>query len=207
MKLTQFYAVWIVIFLVIWLPIRYYSPLSLRTIHTFQLPSAACTNTLVSYLNSFSAVREGLFELFILVPFSVVFMLWAGGRRLHFVVSVVALTWAVIMFATDINDMAYANAPPNDPNFNPANLARDNRWCLYWGGQAGTSLLCSNVGPCSGSPVDPATFMIDGPFLFRFVLNMFIILMIAINLWLMKKPDDEPVAEASKKNVRYNIKK
>lgn len=207
MKLTKVYIAWIVIWLAVWIPLRYWSPLALRIRHTFQLPSNVCTNTLVSDLNSFEAVREGLFVLFILIPFSACFMLWSKEKRPHLLVSFLGLIWSVIMFCYDINDMAYANIPPNDPNFRPENLARDNRWCLYWGGQPGTSLICANNGPCSGSPVDPNTFMVNGPFVFRFVLNLFILLLIAINLWLMRQPDEEQKVkvEEVKKPIRYNI--
>lgn len=205
MKVTNFYVYWIVVWLVIWVPFRYWSPVRV-TRNTYQLPSVGCTNTLVSDLDTFEAVREGLFVLFILVPFSVCYMLWSKERRLHIVVSFVFLIWSVVMFACDISDIAYANAPPNDPNFKIPNLARDNRYCLYWGGQPGTSLLCANTAPCMGSPVDPQTFGINGPFLLRFVLNLLILLMIALNLWLLRQKDDEEEVKTTVQPVRYNIK-
>jgi hypothetical protein len=200
--MKNFYVYWIVVWLIIWMPMRYWSPVRV-TRNTYQLPSAACTNTLISDLDTFEAVREGLFVLFILVPFSVCYMLWSETRRLHIVVSFLALIWAVVMFACDINDIAYANAPPNDPYFKITNFARDNRWCLYWGGQPGTALLCANNGPCMGSPVDPQTFGINGPFLTRFVFNILLILMISLNLWLMRQENPPVVVE---KNIRYKIK-
>lgn len=208
MKVNSFYVYWIVVWLVLWMPLRYWSPVRV-TRNTYQLPSSGCTNTLTSDLDTFEAVREGLFVLFILVPFSLIYMLWMNERRAHIVVLFLAFIWSVTMFACDISDMAYANAPPNDPNFKIPNFARDNRWCLYWGGQPGTALLCANNGPCSGSPVDPETFGINGPFLVRFVLNLFILLMIIMNIWLMRQVNEETTAEQEvevKKPVRYNIK-
>jgi hypothetical protein len=212
-KIVKIYIVWIIVYLFVFIPIQYWSPLALRIRHTFQLPSTACTNTLVSDLNSFDAVREGLLILYILIPFSACFMLWSKEWRVHLVVSFVFLIWALVMFSYDIDSMAYANVPPNDPKFSIQNLARDNRWCLYYAGQVGTSLLCANTGPCSGSPVDPATFMINGPFLYRFVLNVFILLMIAFNLWIMWNylkvgtVSKKPVAPLVSKPIRYERKK
>jgi hypothetical protein len=186
--LSRFYVYFIIAWLCIWIPLRYYAPLQLRIRHTYQLPAAACTNTLVSDYDTFEGVREGLMVFYILVPFAACLMIWSResiGWTTHLLTALTGMVWALIMVSYDINDLSHANVPPNDPNFRIQNLARDNKWCLYWGGQPGTDLLCSNSAPCVGSPVDPTSFTPNRPFLFRFLFNIFILLMITFDVWLL----------------------
>jgi len=218
-KLSNFFVFYIMIWVIIWIPFRYYSVLALRIRHTYQLPSTNCTNSLVSDLNDFSSVREGLFVLYILVPFSACLMLWGKNPNtwtIHIFVLFFAFFWGLMNFSYDINDLSYANIPPNDPNFRPQNLARDNRWCLYWAGQVGTELLCSNVGPCVGpgvAAVDPNSFTPNGTFYARFAFNIIIIVKIMVDFWaswkwkkvVLKKEEDEPIK--AKLIVRYQPRK
>lgn len=218
--ISRFYVYWILVWLCVWIPLRYYI-IELRPRDTYQLPSTACTNTLVSDLDSFEVVREGLVVLYILVPFAACFMIWTResiGWRVHLVTALLGLVWALVMFSSDINDLAHANVPPNDPNFRPQNLARDKKWCLYWGGQVGTELICSNTGPCAGSPVDPNSFTINRGYLIRFVFNIFIMLLIAFDIWLLimwkqtvlKTATAATAAQQEEKplpSLRYTIKK
>ncbi len=88
------------------------------------------------------------------------------------------------MFAYDVDDIRYANVAPTDPNFNIANLARDARYCLYYYSQPGADLLCTMTSACSGSAVDPNSFMVNGPFVYRFSLNLLLIIMIGYSFWL-----------------------
>lgn len=226
--LVQFFVIYVVVWIVLWIPFRYYTPLALRIRHTYQLPSANCTNTLVSDLGTFDAVREGLMEIYIVIPFTVCLMLWASDMKswlFHITLCILACAWGAINFAYDVNNLIYANVPPNDANFKPENLARDNRWCLYWGGQVGTDLLCANTGPCVGanvSAVDPDTFMINASFLTRFAFNVLIILLIVIDIWMSwawkvfisppsstddSPPPPSPTDEVSAKITRFYPRK
>ncbi len=213
--LSRYYVYFIVVWLAIWVPLRFYTPLALKVRYTYQLPAAACTNTLISDVSSFEAVREGLMEMLILVPFSMCFMVWTNeltGWFVHLGTLFLGFIWSIMTFSYDIADMGYANIPPNDPNFRLENLARDSRWCLYWGGQPGTDVLCSNSAPCSGSPVDPDTFGINGPFFYRFIGNVLLLIMICFAFWLAKiwrdkfEPHhDHPIPAV--KPIKYNIKR
>ena len=114
-------------------------------------------------------------------------MVWSReiiGWRTHVLTAFLGLCWSVVMFVYDIRDIIYANVAPNDPNFNIANLARDQRYCLYYFGQPNTDLLCTMTAPCTGSAVDPSTFMPNGPFVYRFALNLLLIVMICYAFWL-----------------------
>jgi hypothetical protein len=188
-EISNFFVFYIIVWVAIWVPFRYYAPLALRIRHTYQLPSTNCTNTLVSDLNDFSSVREGLMVLYVLVPFSACLMLWGKNSNtwnVHIFVLFFAFFWGLMTFSYDINDIAYSNIAPNDANFRPQNLARDNRWCLYWGGQVGTELLCANVGPCVGpgvSAIDPNSFTANGPFSTRFAFNLVILVKIMVDFW------------------------
>lgn len=186
-SLTRFYAFYIVTFLGIWCFFRYYTPLSLRVRHTYEFPANACVNELTSDLWTFEAVREGLFVLFILLPFSICLMIWSRekvGWGAHVFLTVVLLAWSIVNLAFDINDLKYANVPPSDTNFRAANLARDPRWCLFHGGQPSTELVCANVNvPCAGPAVDPDAFRPDTRFLLRFVFNILLIGAGIVALW------------------------
>jgi hypothetical protein len=216
-KVSSFFVFYVITWVVLWIPFRYYTPLALRPLHTYQLPAANCTNTLVSDLNAFESVREGLMVIYILVPFSVCLMMWAKEIhtwRIHMLVLIFSFIWGLINFSYDISDLAYANVPPNDPNFRPQNLARDNRWCLYWGGQVGTELLCANSGPCSlGSAIDPESFSTNGPFNTRFVFNMLIVIKVVVDVWASLKwkkllsPLPPPPAPEEPIKARYQPRK
>lgn len=216
--MRDFFVFYLITWVAIWIPFRYYTPLALRIRHTYQLPSTNCTNSLVSDLNAFESVREGLMVLYILVPFSVCLMMWGRDLatwRLHIFVVIVMFLWGLTNFAYDLSDLAYCNVPPNDPNFRPQNLARDNRWCLYWGGQVGTETLCANVGPCgNGSAVDPDAFMPNGPFVLRFVFNMLIMVKLGVDFWYSFKwwedtfpPQSKTVAKPIAKSLKYPVRK
>lgn len=186
LKLTRLYAVYIITFLCVWCFFRYYTPLALRVRHTYELPANACVNELTSDMGSFEAVREGLFVLFILLPFSICLMIWSRevvAWAAHVFTTVVLLAWSIVNLGFDINDLKHANVPPTDTNFRAANLARDPRWCLYHGGQPLTELICANVNtPCAGPAVDPDAFRPDTRFLLRFAFN---ILLIAAGLFAL----------------------
>lgn len=187
LSLSRFYAFYIVTFVLMWCFFRYYTPLALRVRHTYELPSAACLNELTSDLWTFEAVREGLFVLFILLPFSICLMVWSRekvGWGTHVFVTLLLMAWSVVNLAFDINDLRYANVGPNDTNFKAVNLARDPRWCLVHGGQPSTELICSNVNvPCAGPAVDPDSFGPDTRFLLRFIFNILLIGAGIVALW------------------------
>lgn len=199
---SRFYVYYIIIWIAIWLPMRYYTPLTFTVRHTYELPTAACTGTLQSDFDAFETVREGLFEFLLLVPFTICFMVWSReiiGWRIHVLTAILGLLWSIIMFCFDIRDMIFCNVAPNDPNFNIANLARDARYCLVYSGQPGTELLCTAPGPCSGVAIDASTLMVNGPFTYRFGLNLLLLIMIGYSFFLSyiwkKKMIDEPEAE------------
>ena len=90
-------AVMMVLWLCIYLPLRYYNPLQLRVRHTFQLPSNACTGTLTSDFTAWNTVREGLFELYVIVPFATILMAYTSERvgwRANVLTLFLAMAWA-----------------------------------------------------------------------------------------------------------------
>jgi hypothetical protein len=208
---SRFYVYYIMVFLAVWLPMRYYTPLTFTVRNTYQLPTTACTGTLISDFNTFEAVREGIFEFIIIVPFSMCFMIWTRekiGWYTHIIVIILALLWSITMLIFDIFDIVAANVPPSDPIFRITNLARDNRYCLYYAGQPGTELLCTINSPCGS--VDPSSLMPNGPFTYRFGLNILILVMIGYAFylaWIWKqKMIDEPAAAAAALEPPQKIK-
>lgn len=186
MRIQLFYVWFMAIWLFIWIPCRFFTPLYFSIRHTYQLPAAACLNELTDDWWTFESVREGLFVLYILVPFSICFMMWTRERvawGFHIFLSVLFLCWSIVMLGFDASDVAAANVPPGDVNFRPENLARDPRWCLYYGGQPNTNLICANSGPCMGPAVDPASFTVYWIFLIRFIMNILLLGMLVVDLW------------------------
>jgi len=119
-------------------------------------------------------------------------MLWSREKIAwvtHIFITIILLAWGVAILSYDIPSMVAANLPPNDPNFKAENLARDKRWCTYYAGQPGTELICANTGPCVLGPaaIDPNTFQIDGPFLFRFILNCVFMASFVFSFWLSSR--------------------
>lgn len=189
-RLARFYVIFIIGWCSVWLPLRYYTPLATPVRHTYQLPAAACVNSLTSDLWSLETVREGLFVLYILLPLSICFMLWSREKwawGVHVVLLMLLFGWGLANLGLDINDIRTANVAPTDPSFRAENLARDPRWCLFWAGQPGTDLVCANPGMCAGPPVDPATFRMSIPFAMRFALNCFMIGWMVVDLWTVFK--------------------
>jgi hypothetical protein len=136
-------------------------------------------------------------------------MVWSReiiGWRVHILVAFLGLLYTIIMFGFDIENMIYANVAPNDPNFNIANLARDARYCLYYYAQPGAELLCTMTAACTGSAIDPSSLMVNGSFVYRFGLNLLLLIMICYSFWLSftwkRKMLDEPVVEVVAK-VKY----
>jgi hypothetical protein len=183
----KLYVYFILFWLVAWIPFRFFTPLSFQIRHTYELPSNACTGQLTSDYWTWEFVREGLFVLYLLFPFSICFMLWTREKLAwvtHLFITIVLLAWGVSMLSYDIVSLVGANLPPNDPNFRAENLARDRRWCLYYAGQPGTELLCANTGTCLGPAVDPNSFQINGPFMFRFIMNCIFMACFVFSFWL-----------------------
>lgn len=187
MSPSKLYVWFILFWLIAWIPFRFFTPLSFRIRHTYELPSNACTGQLTSDYWTWDFVKEGLFVLYLFFPFSICFMLWSREKIAwvtHVFITVILLAWGTAILSYDIPTMVAANLPPNDPNFKAENLARDKRWCTYYGGQPGTGLICANTGPCSGPAIDPNTFQIDGPFLFRFIMNCVFMASFIFSFWL-----------------------
>lgn len=179
-KAESFYWLLIIAFFAIWIPYRFFIPLSLHVRHTYQLPAAACSNRLTSDRWTWEFVREGLFTIFLLLPLSGMFMIWTRSRTglwTHVVLVVALLIWGVVMVGYDVEDIRTANLPPNSNQYNPSNLATDNQWCLVYGGQPGTEIVCANTAPCPGatSAVSFEDLAVDGAFAFRVSFNAFLL--------------------------------
>lgn len=186
-SIELFYAGFVASFLVMWIVCRANSATFLQIRHSYEYPTGGnCTGELISDRWSFEASREALMSLHLIIPFSICFMMWSREKvawGLHIVLTIVMFCWSVITLGFDLSDMGSANVDPSDVNFRPENLARDRRWCLYYGGQPNTQTLCANQAPCSGDPVDPGTFGINGPFLWRFIFNIIICAMLLVNIF------------------------
>lgn len=175
-----FYWLLVLAFLSVGLAYLAFIPQSLQVRHTYELPAANCANRLTSDRWTWEFVREGLFALFWLAPFSGLFLLWSRSRTgfwVHVVVLAALLLWGLVNVGYDIDDIGTANLPPNNPRFNPSNLANDKRWCLVYGGQPGTELVCAITAPCPAaqSTMSFEDLQVDGPFSFRVAVNAFFI--------------------------------
>lgn len=217
LSLTRFYVFFIIIFLCSWFPFRFFTtPGTMRHRYTYELPAAACVNELTSDLWTFENVRERLFVLYLLVPFSICLMVWSRekvGWATHLVVVCVGMAWNIVMLGFDIVDLRDAHVAPSDPSFRPQNLARDPQWCLFYAGQPNTALLCANPGLCGGPAVDPAKFRANQAFLLRFIFNIFLFALGVGALWaatVWKRTYLSPpkkVVDSSTSPPRYNILK
>lgn len=179
----SYYWIFIFVFVGIWIPFRLFVPLSVQVRHTYELPSTACVNRLTSDRWSWQFMREALFVLYLLIPVTGAFMIWtrsSTGIWVHVIFLFALSIWAVIMLSYDVVDIRNANVPPSDPDWNPANLATDKRWCLVYAGQPGTDLVCANTGPCMGPGVSAVSFedlRVDGPFSFRVAFNVILMVL------------------------------
>lgn len=173
----RFYWYFVVIVIAAWIVFRFWWPSAALFRHTYQLPQAT-PGVLVSDYWSWAFFREALLPLFLLVPFTGMYMIFAKHQisvTAHWVIALLVAIWLVIVMSYDIVDLQGANVPPSDIRFDPGNLARDKRWCCVYGGQPGTSLLCYiNAGTCFPG-VGVNELHVDGSFVFRFVCNLFFI--------------------------------
>ena len=170
------YWVFVIVWLIAWLVFAFWLFTTSNFIHTYQLPSNT-PGTLTSTYWSWDFVRVGLLTLWILVPFSGLFMIWtrsSDGVGVHMVLGIVLLIWFLIMMAFDINDITKANLPPSDPNWKSDNQATDIRWCCIYGGQPGTERVCANQVPCV-PPVGVSQLGVNGDYVFRFAFNLIFI--------------------------------
>jgi hypothetical protein len=210
------YWIFVAIFLAAWMPFRFETPIS-NVRHTYELPSTACSNRLTSDYWGWEYFREGLFVVFLLIPYSGLFMLWSKnthGIIFHLVILAMLMCWGVINVAYDIDDMTRAQLGPTDEHFNEANLARSTQWCLIYGGQPGTELICANIGPCNATiPVTTADLHVNGPYRMRFCFLIFLMVMMAFDLgftlsvwWPLVMPPSK-TKTAAPVATRYNILK
>lgn len=206
-NILVFYAWFCALFLVTWIPFRIFTPLMIQIRHTYQLPAAECLNRLTSDLWTFESVREGLFALYILIPFTLCLMMWtkeAKSWRCHLLVLIILFCWSAVNLGFDINDMVHANVSPNDTRFRAQNLARDSRWCLYYGGQPRTELICANQQICTGPAVDPLSFTVNNWFAVRFAFNVVMLAFIIVDFWTMWSWKSHILVSPTEK-VRYKV--
>jgi hypothetical protein len=177
MRIDTYFAIFIIVWVAALLPTVYWEVVTLDVTHSYVLPSASCTGRLTSNRWDFQTIREGLLLcMYVLFPFSLVFMIWTRERIgwiLHMMVALIAIAWLGINFIYDISDITSANVAPNDPNFRFVNYARSPDWCILYGGQPGTQLICTNTAPCSGPGVLVENLKPNETFLFRFAINAF----------------------------------
>lgn len=196
LQAESYYWLLVIAFLGVWIPFRMFIPMTLQVRHTYELPAAACVNRLTSDRWTWEFVREGLFVLYLLMPFSGVFMIWSRSRTglwTHLVLLFTMFIWGFVMVGYDIESIGTANVSPLSPQYNPTNLATDKRWCLVYGGQPGTDIVCANSGPCTAAvgAVSFEDLHIDGPFTFRVAFNAIMLSFLAADfvftLWTWRK--------------------
>ena len=180
-----FYWSYVVIFLAAWVVFRFWTPTAMLVRHTYQLPAnpGPPPGVLISDRWSWRFVREGLYVLFILGPISGLFMLWTRSRfgwGIHLGVLLLLSVWLVVQLVFDAIDLAYANAAPTDPNWDPDNLATDNRWCCVYGGQPGTQNVCANVAPCTPGSLSANELRYDGTYVLRFAFTLLLFALITV---------------------------
>lgn len=177
MRLDVFFVVFIIVWVGLLLPSAYWQMVTLDVVHTYVLPSASCSGRLTSNRWDFQTIREGLlFCMYFIFPWTLAFMMFTRERIgwiVHVLVAIIAVTWLGTNVILDISDLDVANVPPDHPGFKFVNYARSPDYCILYGGQPGTSLLCSNTAPCSGVGVLTENLKPSWPFLIRFVLNIF----------------------------------
>ena len=180
-----FYWGLFIFFVAIWIPYRFALPLSIDFRHTYELPSQQCVNRLTSDRWTWEYVREGMFVLFILVPFTGFFMLDMKSKTGFWVHTICLLSlgvWSIVMVGYDIQAVTTANLPPGDGAWNPTNPANDKQWCLVYAGQPGTELVCANPAPCPNvPPVAYTDLRVDGQFSWRVSFNAFMLLFIIVD--------------------------
>lgn len=174
------YWVFIFLFIAVWLPFRMYLPATMHFRHTYELPAANCVNRLTSDLWSWEWLRETLIVFNLLLPVTGMFMIWSkrkAGWGMHIFVLVCLIVWALVMVGYDIRDVGAANVDPSNERWNPANLATDRQWCLVYGGQPGTDLVCANSGICTAatSAVGPENLGLNPPFAMRVAFNVILL--------------------------------
>lgn len=174
----SFYWLLVLAFFCIAISYHAFIPQSLQVRHTYEFPVSNCANRLTSDRWTWEFIREGLFVLFWFAPITGLFLIWCRsktGMWLHIVVLAALLLWGLVNVGYDIENIGTANLPPNDVRYNPSNLANDRQWCLVYGGQPGTELVCAIVAPCPAatSAVSFEDLHINGPFSFRVAVNAF----------------------------------
>lgn len=187
MRLDTYFVIFIIVWVAALLPTIYWESVTLDVTHSYVLPSAACSGRLTSNRWDFQTVREGLLIcMYLMFPWSLAFMIWTRERigwLFHVLIGLMVLTWLIINVVWDVSDISVANVPPDSTDFRFVNYARDPNYCILYGGQPGTSILCTNVAPCAGPGVLVENLKINGPFLFRFFMNIFYMLLLIMILF------------------------
>jgi hypothetical protein len=165
--------------------------INFNVLNTYELPSTAPIGRLTSEKWSFNMVREGLLIIFwMLAPWSIVYMFWSShkvGWYVHIIFSFIILIWGLCTFIFDLIDINYGQVAPWDANFERTNFARDLRWCCLYGGQAGTSDLCSNSIPCSGGGIFANSLATNFPFVLRFSCNLLLSSLLTLIIYISFK--------------------
>ena len=155
-----------------------YCLLSFQVLHTYQLPTAT-PGFLKSLRWTYNFIRELTLVLYLFAPITGIIMLINKTRTsqgVHITVLLLLIAWSLVMFATDITLMNNANLEPDHVNFDPTNLASDQRWCCVYGGTPGTEFLCS-VDKNNCPPTASSQLLIDGIFIMRFIVNILFCMM------------------------------
>ena len=177
MKLETYFVYFIIIWLAALAPAIYWEVMTLDVTHTYVLPSAGCTGRLTSNRGDFQTIRECLLVVaYLIFPWTLALMIYTRERIgwiFHVLVGLVVFVWLAINFIYDLSDITSANVAPDDPNFRFVNYARSDDWCILYGGQPGTQLLCTNIAPCAGPGVLVENLKPNNDFLFRFGINAF----------------------------------
>ena len=162
---------WLIVFLflLIFIPFRFYWPSADLYRDTYQLPVGSPGAHTTDIWN-WRFVIEGMYTFAPLIVYSGLFMIWTRnkvGRHTHTFFLFVFLIWFTYVLVNDIVYLNYANVAPAETGWIPDNPATDRRWCCVYGTHLGTEYVCANTVPCAIPDL-----RVEPKFIFRFVCNI-----------------------------------
>jgi len=163
------YWLLVLLFLLLFVPFRFYWPSADLYRDTYQLPVGSPGAHTTDIWN-WRFVIEGIYAFTPLIVLSGLFMIWTRnktGQYTHTFFLFVFLIWFTYMLVNDIIYLNYANVAPEETGWIPDNPATDRRWCCVYGEHLGTEYVCANTVACAVPDLH-----VEPKFIFRFVCNI-----------------------------------
>ena len=160
--------------------------------HTYELsdpPGALTTDR-----GTFDFVASFTIAFMWLVPLTAALMVSYMGARwsedLHVAITFVLWVWFIAIFVWQVSSLTTANPDPTDPadlGHRLNNPATDKRWCCVYGSQGiGTPCHLNTFNATCSPFVSKEMLGIDGTFLFGFILNLILIVLLTFDFfWVL----------------------